>query len=421
MKFAALRSVAMRQAAALLSGTLFAQLVTFSASPLLSRLYSPIEFGVYGLFVSITVIIASIAAGRYELAIVLPDDKTESAHVAFLGVLITSLVGLFLVVALALTWDSVIALLRNPGIDRWLWLVPVHVMFVSINQILAQLNLRFNEFGIQAKIRVIQSIMAAGFGVTFSALNFGPGGLILGVVAAQILVNVIQVGRGLGCYFPYVKSFGWSRCSMLGRKYRKFPIYQVPSTLIETLTSYIPIFVLSPFFGAEAAGYFFMAQSIVRVPVVFLSKAVGEVFRQRASRQFNSKGNCRDLYVKTFWILIGVGAPGFGILAYVAPDLFSIVLGERWRDAGVYAQFMCVMFLMQFVSSPLSAVFIVTQRLGHNLLMQVGTFLVVGTSFLVGVLYLNSPLETVTLYSAAYALRYVVQLRLSFKYSGSKA
>lgn len=417
MKLASLRSTAARQAAALISGTLFAQLVTFGASPILARLYGPEDFGIYGFFVSAAAIFASVASGRYDLAVVLPESEQESIFVAVLGVFVSACTVFFLAILIYLSGARLGTFVKNPLLDPWLWYLPIYIFLVSANQIFSQLNFRFAQFSIQARIRATQSLAAAGFGIALAVLDLGAGGLILGVLLAQLGVNVLQVFGGFRRYFPIVRAVKKQCLVEVAQRYRKFPFFQVPSTLIETITAYLPVFVLAPFYGAEAAGYFFMAQSIVRVPVTFVAKAVGDVFRQRASRQFNANGECRDLFNKTFSFLIAVSLPGFGVVCYFAPDFFAWVLGERWRVAGVYAQLMTLMFAMQFISSPLSSIFIVSQKLGYNLLMQITTFFVVGLAFYVGVVFFKDPVKTVALYSFAYAFRYSVQVFISYRLS----
>lgn len=62
----------------LMSGTVIAQLIGILASPLLSRLYTPSNFGLWGTFLSIVAVITVIASLKYELGIIL-EEKEESA------------------------------------------------------------------------------------------------------------------------------------------------------------------------------------------------------------------------------------------------------------------------------------------------------------------------------------------------------
>ena len=64
----------------LIGGTAISQLIPIGISPLLTRIYTPKEFGVLALFVSIAKIISVFSTGRYEPAIVLPKKDKEALN-----------------------------------------------------------------------------------------------------------------------------------------------------------------------------------------------------------------------------------------------------------------------------------------------------------------------------------------------------
>jgi O-antigen/teichoic acid export membrane protein len=89
-----LRSEFNRNALTLVSGTAIAQAILVLISPILTRLYSPADFGDLALFISITSIIGVIANGRYELAIMLPEKDEDAINVAAAGFLFNILISL---------------------------------------------------------------------------------------------------------------------------------------------------------------------------------------------------------------------------------------------------------------------------------------------------------------------------------------
>ena len=61
-------------------GAALAQLIPLAAMPLISRLYTPADFGVLASILAAATILSPLATGRYELAIVLPpEDGTAEA------------------------------------------------------------------------------------------------------------------------------------------------------------------------------------------------------------------------------------------------------------------------------------------------------------------------------------------------------
>ena len=74
-----------RNVLTLMTGTTIAQAIPIAISPILTRLYTPKDFGVLALFVAITSIFGSIANGRYELAIMLPKKDEDAVNILALG------------------------------------------------------------------------------------------------------------------------------------------------------------------------------------------------------------------------------------------------------------------------------------------------------------------------------------------------
>jgi O-antigen/teichoic acid export membrane protein len=55
----------------LLTGTTIAQAIPVAISPILTRIYSPEDFGLLAIYISIVTILATVITGAYDFAIVL--------------------------------------------------------------------------------------------------------------------------------------------------------------------------------------------------------------------------------------------------------------------------------------------------------------------------------------------------------------
>jgi O-antigen/teichoic acid export membrane protein len=73
-----------RNVLTLMTGTTIAQSIPVAITPILTRLYTPEDFGLLAVFVALTAILGSIANGRYELAIMHPEKDEESINIAAL-------------------------------------------------------------------------------------------------------------------------------------------------------------------------------------------------------------------------------------------------------------------------------------------------------------------------------------------------
>jgi len=113
----------------LMTGTTIAQAIPIAISPILTRIYTPEDFGIFAIFLAITLIIGSIANGRYELAIMIPKKDEDAINIFALGFIITTSISLLLLVLVLIFQTYFIFLLKNEEIGVWLYFVPISVFF----------------------------------------------------------------------------------------------------------------------------------------------------------------------------------------------------------------------------------------------------------------------------------------------------
>ena len=61
-----------------MSGTAISQGILIAATPILTRIFSPENFGIFALYLSIVGTISLVSSWKYELAIVLPDKDDDA-------------------------------------------------------------------------------------------------------------------------------------------------------------------------------------------------------------------------------------------------------------------------------------------------------------------------------------------------------
>ncbi len=68
------RSGFARSVSILAGGAALAQAAAIATSPILTRIYKPADFGALQVFISLMGLVLVAASGRYEVALLLPDD-----------------------------------------------------------------------------------------------------------------------------------------------------------------------------------------------------------------------------------------------------------------------------------------------------------------------------------------------------------
>ena len=119
--------------AILLVGTVMSQAIPIAISPILTRIYSPSDFGLFALYFSISMILSVFVTGRYEMAIMLPKDEVDAVDITKLSISITVIVSALLFVVIYIFKARIAEALKNKEIENWLLLLPVTVLVIGFS------------------------------------------------------------------------------------------------------------------------------------------------------------------------------------------------------------------------------------------------------------------------------------------------
>ena len=150
-----------RNVLTLMTGTTIAQAIPIGISPILTRIYSPEDFGIFALFLAITNIIGSVANGRYELAIMLPKKDEDAINTAALGFSISSILSLLILILVIIFKDFFVYLIGNEEIGLWLYFVPITVFLLGLWNVLNYYNNRKENYKDLRNAHIIRSIVLA--------------------------------------------------------------------------------------------------------------------------------------------------------------------------------------------------------------------------------------------------------------------
>lgn len=360
-----------RGVSVLIGGTAGAQLLSILAAPILTRLYSPDDFGVLAVFTALLAFFTVVSAGRYELAIPLPDNEQEAADLTVLGfslVLCTTIISAFIFII----WPQKIATIINtPQLANYLWIIPLGVFFLGSYQVFNKWAVRQKQFTVIAKTRVYQSI---------GTLAIQLGGHSLGPLA---LMGGHATGQGIGASGlaysalkrPELKKISWRNIKKQAYRYRDFPIFSTWTALFNTASLQFAPIIFIAIFGATVTGLYALTLRMLTLPSSLIGNAVGSVFLSEAPKA-KRDGDLAELVTKLHSRLAMAGALPLVVLLLFGPNLFALVFGEEWRKAGVYSQWMAPWIYLQFQWSPLSMLTMVLELQRQALVSQILTFII---------------------------------------------
>lgn len=366
----------LRNVLTLMTGTTLAQAIPIAAMPLLTRLYTPEDFGVLALYMSLAGMISVVITARYEVAVMLPERDEDAASLVSLSICIAGVISLALLIVVFTFNENIQALLNNTAIGPWLYLLPITVFVTGLWQALNYWNNRAKKFKRLAISRVAQG---GGMTVTQFVLSaLSAGGLILGYLAGQVcglLVFLTRTWREDRALLSQV-----SAVTMLdnARRYSKFPKYSTLGALLDNTAVQMPVLMLSKFHDTHIVGIFSLTFRALNLPMALIAASFSQVLFQRfVVLQRENPDRLAPFVLKLFFGLLGLMVPLVIFVYVVGPDLFAIIFGETWRQAGDYATVLIFAVAIRFAVSPLSTVLAMDHNVKIGTLWQVIYFVTI--------------------------------------------
>ena len=342
-----------RNVLTLMTGTTIAQAIPIAISPILTRIYTPEDFGVFALFIAITGVFSVVASGRYELALMLPRKEEDAINVFALGMIIILLLTGFLFLVVLLFHPYLVDILNNEEIGYWLYFVPVAFFFIGLFNLLSYYSNRQKNYKDIANATIAKSVVLAIVQLTVGFLKVGASGLISGQIVSSLFAN-LQLFKNIVKDKELLSKVSKLKIIALAKRYKNFPKYQAPHAMLNTFSSHIPIYMFTPFFGLGVVGLYALSTRIVFAPMMILAGASAKVYNQKVTQLYNENGDAYGFTVRLLKSLLKKIIFPFLIIIIFAPDIFSFIFGDEWREAGVYTQILAPWLWMVFFTATIS-------------------------------------------------------------------
>ena len=404
-------SPAVRSTGELLLGNLIAQIILVVSAPILTRLYAPEEYGVLGTYSALVMVLSVIATLRYELAILLPQQDEEAEQLTIMASALTVTMSLIIGVIL---WGIAV------GVDPpWLrplrpyiGLLTLSILFYGLAQIFTHRMMRRQQFRLQMHSSWVQALTYVMIQLGGGMLRAGTVGLLVGQLAGQV-ASAMMLGRTLS-----YRRTGRRQLHELVHQYRHLPLYNMPTTLIYTLQTQLPILLVASLYTAKEAGWLVLSLRVVGTPVQMLSTSLGRVYLGRAAELVRqSPETFQTLVLRTLKKLSLIAVMFTLLLAAVAPKLFAWVFGNDWRPSGEYLQVLAPMLLVNILVFPLYHTLTVLNRSDLLLGVEVLRIALVFVSFWLPAILGQSLQVALWAYSASYVLTQLLLMGLIIRAS----
>lgn len=367
----------------LVGGTVFAQGLAILALPILTRIYSPSDFSLFAVYTSLIMVLSVASCLRFEIAIPIPEEKSEAVNLVVLSFLSNLLISILLFIIIALFHHQIIQLLGQSNFSELIWLVPVGVFFLGVYNTFQYWATRQKQFKTIAKTRITQSIFGVTTQVSLGVLGFFSFGLIVG--------QIVKVSAGIG---KLIKNFLYDSAGILKKisffslkktfiKNDKFPKFSTLEALANTAGVQLPIiFIASKVSGGEA-GHLMLAMQVMAIPIAFIGSAVSQVYLANGPEELK-KGKLKEFTLQSMNSLLKVAILPLVLISIMSPYIFPIIFGENWGRAGEMMIWMLPWFAAQLLVSPISMSLHILNLHKIALLLQIfGLFIRTGGLFII--------------------------------------
>lgn len=340
----------------LLLGFGLAQLVLLVGTPFLTRLYNPSQFGIYGVIFSLSIMFLSLTSLRFEYAIPLVKRKHTQAVILQLCVYLTVVISILLFFCFII-WH----LFTGSQYNLSMFEAFICLCLIVLQGLCQIYSLPFIEQGDNTRLsigKLIQNVTLIAVQVLFAFVSHF--GLIIGL-ALGLIANIIYFVHKN--HLPKIKNIliKKSYIGYIFKRFYQFPLYSSWAGVIDAAAVALPTLMIGLYFNKMNVGLYFLVYRIFMAPIGLLSKAVSYV----ATKEFSAIRHANNIMLPLF-IRLSFGMLIISLLyftcMYGASFYAEILFGRKWSDAGPIIRLLAYVIPLIGIASPLSIVFIITEK-----------------------------------------------------------
>ncbi|RXK17229.1 lipopolysaccharide biosynthesis protein [Macrococcus sp. DPC7161] len=350
----------------LIVASAFSQIILIVTIPLISRLYTPSEFGYFTVFSNLASIFIPIINARYDLLIINSKSKQEANGYA----VISFIISLF-IVGIITVFTFVYALFYNHHIFD-LVLLSILLILVSLTNIFTNYLNLLKKYNLVSLITVLRTVLMVSIQIIFGYIFHSAYALMAGFSMSYI------AGIFIGYkHFKMIFQYNYDRNYLLNlfKDNLSQLIYSSPSILINSITFSLSVFLISIIYSNHDTGIYGMGLRILTVPVVVAGLGLSKLFMQQAHLNYQKYGSFRTILKKYTVGLIILGLSIYLPFYLLGGYIISFVLGEQWSGILEISLPLMILCFVRLIVSTVSLANIVISKQKMDLLFQFSIFL----------------------------------------------
>lgn len=389
-----------RRAAGLSSMTAMGQMTFVLALPLLSRLFTPADFGIFTIYLSIVNICGPIVALKFDSALYGASSREEARPILGLAIFTIATLSSF-AAALWFVFGARLPGALAPYSASLGLLTPVGLVLAGLWSTTSAWAVRCGAISTLSLARFAQPAAMTALQLTAGLAGGSALTLIVAHLLSHMLYSAFILSRTL--QREEIRQILGGRFRQLllhARANRLFPLYVMPANVATQLVANAPPILLGSMFGAGIAGHCGMAYRLVFAPVVIVSLSLGHVFTSEVCRGAGKRA-IEGLAGKIILASLGVVCLPILLFGALLPGFSGVLLGPNWALTGQIAFAYSVFGAAQALAAPFVEITSIYRFQAVRFIVEARTGALVFATIFLGYWMHWGALPTIWLMSAA--------------------
>jgi len=369
----------------MLAGTVAGQAISVLLAPVLTRIFTPTEFGNLSVYNSVLTLFVTVASLGYEMALPICLAESDCANLlALCGVMLALVAGVTSLVSWVVP-VSTLDLLSLGSLASYRYLLPIGLICLGGYYVMVALATRAGAFNMIARTRISQGLSGPISQIILGLSGAGTLGLVTGTIIGQSSGTLLLFTRFVLKQRDWLRAVSWRSMIAVGRRYIAFPLYASWARLLDEAGGGMILYVLfAACYSPSIAGFMFLSERVIMRPLLIVSTSLLQVFTGEAGRTVSQNPmQLRRRFYQVVPLQFVLAASWIMAANLAAGWLFPRLFGPAWTNAIPYLHALSAAYLLQIVLHPVSTTLQLLERQATGAAWQVCRLTLVVTAVLV--------------------------------------
>lgn len=339
----------------------------FVLTPVVTRLYTPAQYGVFALLNSMIVSISLLSSFKYSESILITETREMRDRASVLAFVILHVVALVVLGNIFIFHHAVSGFLNLPETSLLPYIIPIGVLLTGYLEILVNVNTNLKKYFQNGISGFLNGLSARGVNILTAIVSES---MVVGLMVGDFCGKVVAVASLLFSLKNPVEALKALRSSCktslllaTAKLYKSFPLYSLPTSFLITLSGHLPLYFFQIQYGSLIVGSFALASSLLEIINRLIPYSVSAIFLQKAKDLKNeSMTRLADTVYKLFIYVLLLATGIFISISLLSTTVLPWAFGENWLAAGTIASVLALHYTFNFVTISLSEVYRVMDR-----------------------------------------------------------